>query len=142
MGLSSGAVSKLQGAFDDPCADRDKDLPSVVGVAVGRDGKDLFAHAEGKRGFGSEEPTSADNIFWIASCTKRFTGIACMQVMEQEKLALDNAAQTEKLCPELEDLQVLQPDRKLVPKKDGITLRRLLSHTCKSPFLFAAGLLR
>jgi CubicO group peptidase (beta-lactamase class C family) len=141
MGLSSEAVSKLQSTFDDACADRDKGLPGVVGVAVGRDGKELFAHAAGKRGFGSEEPMSVDNIFWIASCTKMITGVACMQLVEQEKLALDDAAQTEKLCPELKDLQVLQPDGKLVPKKGGITLRMLLTHTCKSSFLFAAGLL-
>lgn len=32
MGLSSEAVSKLQSAFDDACADRDKGLPGVVGV--------------------------------------------------------------------------------------------------------------
>ncbi|KAI9881153.1 MAG: hypothetical protein M1830_007131 [Pleopsidium flavum] len=64
------------------------------------------------------------------------TGIACMQLVEQEKLALDDAAQTEKLCPELKDLQVLQPDRKLVPKKGGITLRMLLSHTSGCGYSF------
>ncbi len=110
MGLSSEAVNKLQTAFNDACADRDKGLPGVVGVAVGRDGKELFAHAAGKRGFGSEEPMTLDNIFWIASCTKMITGVACMQLVEQGKLSLDDAAQTESLCPEFKDLKVLQPD--------------------------------
>ena len=141
MGLSSEAVSKLQSAFNDACADHDKGLPGVVGVAVGRDGKELFAHAAGKRGFGSDEPMSVDNIFWIASCTKMITGLACMQLVEQKKLALDDATQTEKLCPELKDVQMLQPDGKLVPKKGGITLRMLLTHTCEPLFLFTAGLL-
>jgi CubicO group peptidase (beta-lactamase class C family) len=131
MHLSSEVVSKLQSVFDDACADHDKGLPGVVGIAVGRDGKELFAHASGKRGFGSEEPMSLDNTFWIASCTKLITGIACMQLVEQGKLYLDDAAQTEDLCPELKDVQVLQPDGKLVPKKRGITLRMLLSHTGK-----------
>ena len=130
--LSSQAVSKLQSVFDDACADRDKGLPGVVGVAVGRDGKELFAHAAGKRGCGSEEPMSLDTIFWIASCTKMITGLACMQLVEQGKLSLDDAAQTEKLCPELKDVQVVQPDGKLVAKKGGITLRMLLSHTGES----------
>jgi CubicO group peptidase (beta-lactamase class C family) len=76
MGPSSEAVSKLQSAFDDACADRDKGLPGVVGFVVGRDGKELFAHAAGKRDVGSEEPMSLDNIFWIASCTKMITGFA------------------------------------------------------------------
>src|ERR1700735_5439563 len=109
MGLSSEVVNTMQSGFDDACADCDKGLPGVVGIAVGRDGKELFAHAAGKRGFGSEEPMSLDNIFWIASCTKMITGLACMQLVEQGKLSLDDAAQTEKLCPELKALQVLQP---------------------------------
>ena len=133
MSLSGEAVSKLQSAFDDACADSAKGLPGVVGVAVGRDGKELFAYASGKRGFGSEEPMSLDNVFWIASCTKLITGIACMQLVEQGKLSLDDAAQTEGLCPEIKDLQVLQSDGELVPKKRGITLRMLLSHTGESP---------
>lgn len=131
MGLSSEAINKLQNAFDDACADRDKGLPGVVGIAVGRDGKELFAHAAGKRGFGSEESMSLDSVFWIASCTKMITGLACMQLVEQGKLSLDDVAQTEKLCPELKDLQVLQPDGKLIAKKGGITLRMLLTHTCE-----------
>lgn len=133
MALSSEAVSKLKSAFDDACADRDKGLPGVVGIAIGKDGKELFAHASGKRGFGSDEPMSLDSIFWIASCTKMITGIACMQLVEQGKLSLDDAAQTEGLCPELKNVQVLQPDGKLVAKKRGITLRMLLSHTGGSP---------
>ena len=132
MGLSSEAVSKLQSAFNDACADSNKGLPGVVGVAIGKDGTELFAHAAGKRGFGSEEPMTLDNIFWIASCTKMITGLACMQLVEQGKLSLDDAAQTEKLCPELRDLQVLQPDGNLVAKKGRITLRLLLTHTGKS----------
>ena len=129
MGLSSEAVSKLQSTFNDALGDREKGLPGVVGVAVGKDGKELFAHAAGKRGYGSDEAMSLDSIFWIASCTKMITGIACMQLVEQGKLSLDDAGQTEKLCPEIKDLQVLQSDGKLVPKKTGITLRMLLSHT-------------
>ena len=129
MGLSSESINNLQSAFDSACADHNKGLPGVVGVAIGKDGKELFAHAAGKRGSGSQEPMSLDSIFWIASCTKMITGVACMQLVEQGKLSLDDAAQTEKLCPEIKDLQVLQPDGKLVPKKTGITLRMLLSHT-------------
>lgn len=132
MGLSSEAINTMQSGFDDACADREKGIPGVVGIAVGRDGKELFAHASGKRGFGSEELMTLDNIFWIASCTKMITGLACMQLVEQGKLSLDDAAQTEKLCPELKDLQVLQPDGKLVAKKGGITLRMLLTHTGES----------
>lgn len=70
-----------------------------------------------------------DNIFWIASCTKMITGIACMQLVEQNKLRLDDASQIESLCPELKDLKVLSKDGGLVEQNHGITLRMLLSHT-------------
>lgn len=133
MGLSIKNTELLQKAFDDACADRDKGLPGVVGVAVGRDGNELFAHAAGHRGFGSAEPMTLDNIFWVASCTKMITGIACMQLVEQGKLSLDDAAQVGNLCPELKNLQVLQPDGKIENKNKGITLRMLLAHTCKLP---------
>lgn len=131
MGLSSEATNNIKRAFDIACSDRNKGLPGAVGVAVGRDGKELFAHAAGKRGFGTEEPMTLDNIFWIASCTKMITGVACMQLVEQGKLSLDDAKETERLCPELKSLQVLQPDGKLIPKDKGITLRMLLAHTCE-----------
>lgn len=128
MALSTKAVTELRKAFDQACSNVDG-LPGVVGVAVGKDGNELFAHASGKRGAGTDEPMSLDNIFWIASCTKMITGIACMQLVEQGKLKLDDASQTEELCPELRDVEVLQANGRLVPKKSGITLRMLLSHT-------------
>ena len=71
-----------------------------------------------------------DSIFWIASCTKMICGLACMQLVEQGKLALDDGDLIEKLCPELKVVQVLQDDGTLVPKKNQITLRMLLTHTC------------
>lgn len=70
-----------------------------------------------------------DSIFWIASCTKMITGIACMQLVEQGVLNLDDSDQVEKICPELKDVKVLQDDGTLVEKRRGITLRMLLNHT-------------
>jgi CubicO group peptidase (beta-lactamase class C family) len=40
-----------------------------------------------------------DSVFWIASCTKMITGIACMQLVEQGKLSLDDGDQVEKIAP-------------------------------------------
>jgi len=101
-----------------------------VGVVIGKDGTELFAQAAGKRGYGSSDPMTLDSIFWIASCTKMITGVACMQLVEQGKLSLDDPAQVESLCPELKDVKVLQSDGSLVAKKTGISLRMLLTHTC------------
>lgn len=136
MTLSSESTNKIKSALHAACEDKDKGLPGVVAVAVGRDGKELFAHAAGKRGFGSDEEMTLETIFWIASCTKMITGIACLQLVEQGKLSLDDAAQVASLCPEIKDLSVLQPDGTLVPAKRGITLRMLLAHTAGFGYTF------
>ena len=115
------------------CSDPDKGLPGVSVAVVGRDGKQLFSHAAGKRGHGSSELMSVDSVFWIASCTKMITGIACMQLVEQGRLSLDDAGQIHRICPEFDDLRVLQEDGTLVEKNKGITLRMLLTHTCQCP---------
>jgi methyl acetate hydrolase len=75
---------------------------------------------------------TADSVFWIASMTKAITATACMQLVEQGKLQLDQ--EMGKLLPQLESPKVLdgfdsdgQP--KLRPAKGEITLRHLLTHT-------------
>jgi CubicO group peptidase (beta-lactamase class C family) len=77
-----------------------------------------------------------DNVYWIASCTKMLTGIACMQLVEQGKLKLDDGEHIENLCPELKKLKVLKPDGSLEEKKNGITLRMLLTHTAGFGYTF------
>jgi len=129
MSFSSQATKDLQATLDSACADEEKGLPGVVGVIVGKDGTEHFAHAAGKRGYGSSDPMTLDSIFWIASCTKMITGIAAMQLVEKGDLSLDDPSQVEKLCPEIRDLKVLQADGSLVDKKGGISLRMLLTHT-------------
>jgi CubicO group peptidase (beta-lactamase class C family) len=136
MPLSSEATKKLQQTVESACADPFKDIPGASVVIVGRDGKELFAHSAGKRGVVSNEDLTLDNIFWIASCTKMAVGIACMQLVEQKKLSLDDAEQLEKLCPELKDVKVLQDDGVLVEKKRKISLRMLLSHTAGFGYTF------
>ncbi|KAI1615903.1 beta-lactamase family protein [Exophiala viscosa] len=136
MALSSEAVAQVKSAFQAACDDTDKGVPGLVGIAVGKDGQELFAHAAGKRGFGSKEPMTLDNIFWIASCTKMITGVACMQLVEQGKLSLDDAEQVAKLCPEIKNPSILQPDGTLQPAKKRITLRMLLSHTAGFGYTF------
>lgn len=130
--LSPQTVNALQQRVDAACSDQETGLPGTTVVVIGRDGRELFAYAGGKRGYGSSEPMTLDNIFWIASCTKMIVGIACMQLVEKGVLALDDSTQVEKLCPELKQVKVLQDDGKLVEKKRNITLRMLLTHTGES----------
>jgi hypothetical protein len=50
---------------------------------------------------------TADTVFWIASCTKMIAGIACMQLVEQGKLALDDVELVEKIAPVSEQWHII-----------------------------------
>jgi methyl acetate hydrolase len=75
---------------------------------------------------------TADSVFWIASMTKAITATACMQLVEQGRLQLDQPMG--KLLPQLESPKVLDGfgsdgAPKFRPAKREITLRHLLTHT-------------
>jgi methyl acetate hydrolase len=75
---------------------------------------------------------TADSVFWIASMTKAITATACMRLVEQGKLQLEQPMG--KLLPQLESPKVLDGfdasgAPKLRPAKRPITLRHLLTHT-------------
>lgn len=132
--IKESAIDGLKGQMEAVVAAEDG-VPGLVFAAVNRNGDIIFEHAAGKLGAGRDEPMTMDNVFWIASCTKMITGVACMQLVEQGVLKLDDVEQVEKLAPELKAVKVLQEDGSLVDKKKGITLRMLLSHTGMfSPF--------
>jgi methyl acetate hydrolase len=95
-------------------------------VAMGANDKGIVY--EGTFGPG----VTADSIFWIASMTKAVTATACMQLVEQGKLQLDQPMG--KLLPQLESPKVLEGfDANgtpiLRPAKRAITLRHLMTHT-------------
>ena len=131
--LSESDVASIRESMDSVTADPNK-IPGCVVAVVGKDGKPIFTHASGTRGVDTKEPMTMESIFWIASCTKMIGGIAAMQLVEQGKLALDDADMVEKICPELKDIKILKNvddngKPEFVDKKKGITLRMLLSHT-------------
>lgn len=129
MPFPEAVLNDLRKTVNDAVADPKIDIPGVSVVVVGKDGKELFAHAAGKRGVTSPDAMTLDNVFWIASCTKMIAGIACMQLVEQGKLHLDDGDEIERLLPELKDLKVIQKDGKIVQKNKQMTLRMLLTHT-------------
>lgn len=142
MPLNDEVTSRLRDIVDRACADQTFGIPGATIVVIDKDGKELFAHSAGKRGIVSKEPMTLDTIFWIASCTKMLTGIACMQLVEQGTLNLDDGEQTEKLCPEFKTLKVLREDGTLEEKKKAITLRMLLTHTAGFGYTFFSERLR
>jgi methyl acetate hydrolase len=90
---------------------------------------------EGSLGTGNRDIGSAmssDAVFWLLSMTKGITAAACMQLIEQDKLRLDQPAA--EILPELRSPQVLEGfdaagRPRLRPAKRPITVRHLLTHT-------------
>src|ERR1700687_2890229 len=73
-----------------------------------------------------------DTVFWLLSMTKAITATACMQLVEQGKLRLDQPAS--EILPQLRSPQVLEGfdaagQPKLRPARRPITVRHLLTHT-------------
>ncbi|TQB69250.1 hypothetical protein MPDQ_002119 [Monascus purpureus] len=91
----------------DSCVSKPNGVPGLVCSVINRDGNRVFEYAAGKRALGSSDPMTVDSVFWIASCTKLVTTIAAMQLVEQERLALDDGDEVEKYLPELKDIKVL-----------------------------------
>lgn len=84
-------------------------------VAVRLDGELIFNEAFGFHDLEQETPLTTDHLFRIASHSKTFTGVACMQLLEQGKLRLDDEART--FVPELADSPM-----------GTVTVRELLAH--------------
>lgn len=142
MTLKPQTLDSIRHIVDDACADRQSGLPGATVVVVGRDGHELFAHSAGTRSLESGEPLTLEHVFWIASCTKMITGIACMQLVERGMLKLDDGEHLESLCPELKNVKVLGPGGDLKSKDKPITLRMLLSHTAGFGYTFFNDRLR
>lgn len=94
-----------------------------------------YAKAFGKAGvLPDAPPLTFDSIFRLASCTKLITTIAALQCVERGLFSLDSAEDVARLLPEYahpEILTGLDDDGKaiLVPAKNKITLRMLLTHS-------------
>jgi len=93
-----------------------KRVPGVVAMVATADG--IFYEGA----FGLEK----DTIFAIASMTKPITSVAVMQLVEADKVRLDEPAAT--YLPELSKVQVLEGSTLREPKSP-ITVRQLLTHT-------------
>jgi methyl acetate hydrolase len=112
-----------------------KEIPGVVAVAA-TGNEVIYRGAFGKRDLSKNDAKdnamTTDSVFWIASMTKAITTAACMQLVEQGKLKLDDPIG--KLLPDLASPQVLEGfdakgEPKLRPAKNPITLRLLMTHT-------------
>lgn len=113
-------------------------VPGVVAMAT--DGRDtLYEGAFGVRRLGDPAAMTADTVFWIASMTKAVTSVACMQLVEQGRIGLQDPLGA--AVPKLARPQVLEGfdadgQPRLRPARRELTLHDLLTHT--SGFVYEA----
>ncbi len=105
--------------------------PGVVAMVTDRT-RNTYEGCAGKRELGKDQPMTLDSVMAIFSTTKALTGTCIMQLVEEGKIGLGDAAK--KYVPELAELQVLdgfdasgQPKTR-APKRD-ITVNDLMLHT-------------
>lgn len=106
-------------------------IPKAAAMVATKD-KVLARLSYGTRDAVSAVPAGTQSIFSIASMTKAITSAAAMQLVEQGRLNLDDAAS--KVLPELANLPVLEGfdsggAPQLSKARYEVTLRQLLSHT-------------
>jgi len=107
-----------------------QDVAGVVAIAATPRGI-VYEGAFGKAdAIGS--PMSVDTVFWLLSMTKAFTATACMQLVEQGKVGIDDEAA--KYLPELAAPRILEGfaadgSPRLRPARRAIKVRHLLTHT-------------
>lgn len=96
----------------------------VPGAAVGvvKDGQLVYAEGFGVADLDSDIPVTPDSIFLMSSVAKTPTALAIMQLVEDGKIDLDAP-----VTDYLPDLTLADPDL------NGVTIRRLLSHTAGMP---------
>jgi methyl acetate hydrolase len=109
----------------------DGDVAGVVAIGATPNGI-AFEGAYGKANIYQGTSMATDTVFWLLSMTKAITATACMQLIEQGRLRLDQTAGD--ILPQLASPKVLEgfdADGKprLRPTKRPITVRHLLTHT-------------
>src|SRR5258705_1029566 len=103
-------------------------VAGVVAVAADPQGV-VYEGAYGKPDLAGMTP---ETVFWLLSMTKAVTATACMQLVEEGKISLDQPMS--QVLPQVEAPKVLEGfdasgTPKLRPAKRAITLRHLLTHT-------------
>ncbi len=100
-------------------------LPAAVAIAVNSK-KQQIIYSSGKAIWKETAEVTPKHIFRIYSMTKLITSIAAMQLVEKGFIKLDD--DLSQLMPEMSSIPLLW-DGKLIPAKNPITLRQLLTHT-------------
>ena len=93
-------------------------------LAVYRDHELIYRHQAGYRDLDRTAPVRGDEVFFLYSATKVFTSCAAMQLIEQEKMRLDDPVAA--FLPAYAHLTVKDGDG-VRPAKTVMTVRHLMS---------------
>ena len=99
--------------------------------------KVLSSGVAGHKDAKSKEPLKENQIYRIFSMTKPIVSIACIRLIEKNKLHLNSIAQ--EFIPSLSSLKVIRPGGTLERLKRPITIADLLTHTAGFSYSFNIG---
>jgi CubicO group peptidase (beta-lactamase class C family) len=150
--VAGAAIAGPAGAAGGPALDASlrgaierKEVPGAVAQVVDRE-RVLYQGAFGVADVSTGRPLARDAIFRIASMTKPITSVALMQLAEQGRLGLDDAA--EKYLPELAGVKVIESfdagsgAYRLRPASRPPTVRHFLTHTSGLAYPFTSEIWR
>ena len=122
-----------------------KDVAGVVVMAADRKGV-IYRGAFGVADIDSGRPLQLDSMFRIASMTKAITSTAAMQLVEQNRFAIEDPV--EKYLPEFAKLMVFESfdgatgAYRLRPATKPVTIRHLFTHTSGLGYGFTSPTVR
>lgn len=106
-------------------------LAGVVSLIADKTGTVRYQNLLGYADVEEKKAMTAENVFWIASMTKMFTGASIMMLVDEGKVSLDDPVT--KFIPQLEKWMVVaeKDERHMLLKalERPVTVRQVLSHT-------------
>jgi CubicO group peptidase (beta-lactamase class C family) len=97
-----------------------------LSLAIVMDGKVIYAKGFGARRLKDNAPATPNTLYGVGSCTKSFTALAIMQLVQQGKLNLKDPVKKH------------LPEFKLGKEENPITIHNLLTHSSGIPDLGGA----
>jgi CubicO group peptidase (beta-lactamase class C family) len=121
--MSSGEFAEKLEGFVAEAMQRDH-VPGLS-LAVVKDGHVIYARGFGARRLKDNAPATPDTLYGVGSCTKSFTALAIMQLVQQGKLSLKDPVKKH------------LPEFKVGKEENPITIHNLLTHSSGIPGLSA-----
>jgi methyl acetate hydrolase len=113
-------------------------VPGVVAMVADRDGV-VYEGTAGRLRVGDGAPATTETLFRIASMTKALTSVAALQLVEQDRLALDQSVAS--VIPAFGSLQLLEGFNGDEPRLRDLsrepTIKNLLTHTSGLAYWFS-----